>query len=200
MNRRVIFAVLALVVLIFAGAVYYELSRPATIYGSMIDPPKPMPDFSLQSAGGAVKLSDFRGKYTLLYFGYTSCPDICPTTLSGLKAALSELGSQAAGQVQVVFVSVDYKRDTPARVSAYAQAFSQDFVGLGGTQAQIDQITQEYGIYYKLNDPDPKTGYYSVDHTAIVLVLDRQGNLVMTWDYGQQPDEIASDLRSLLKK
>jgi protein SCO1/2 len=200
MNRRVIFAVLILVVVIFAGAVFYELNRPAPIYGSLIDPPKPMPDFTLQSAGGPVRLSDFHGKYTLLYFGYSSCPDICPTTLSGLKAAISELGSQAAGQLQVVFVSVDYKRDTPARVSGYAQAFSQDFVGLAGTQAQIDQVTQEYGIYYKLNDPDPKTGYYSVDHTAIVLVLDRQGSLVMTWDYGQQPDEIASDLRTLLKK
>lgn len=200
MNRRILYALIVLVVFVFAVAVVFELNRPATVYGSVIDPPKPMPDFSLQSERGAVKLSDYRGKYVALYFGYTSCPDICPTTLAGLKAALSELGSQAAGQVQVIFVSVDYKRDTPVKVSSYAHAFSQDFVGLGGTQAQIDQVTQEYGIYYKLNDPDPKTGYYSVDHTAIVLLLDRQGQLVMTWDYGQQPDEIASDLKIALKQ
>lgn len=191
-------AMLGTVVAIFALAVIYELSRPAPVYGSAITPPKVMPDFSLQSPDGPVKLSAYRGKFVALYFGYTSCPDICPTTLAGLKAALSEVGS-LAGQLQVVFVSVDYKRDTPARVSDYVHAFSQDFVGLAGTQEQIDQVTREYDIYYKLNDPDPKTGYYSVDHTAIVLLLNRQGELVMTWDYGQQPNEIASDLKTLIK-
>ena len=200
MNRRILYALAVLAVVVFGVAVILELNRPAIVYGSVIDPPKPMPDFSLQSERGTVKLSDYRGKYVALYFGYTSCPDICPTTLAGLKAALSELGSPADGQVQVIFVSVDYKRDSPTKVSDYVHAFSPDFVGLGGTQAQIDQVTQEYGIYYKLNDPDPKTGYYSVDHTAIMLLLDRQGELVMTWDYGQQPDEIASDLKTELKR
>ena len=200
MNRRLAYAILVSIVAIFAVAVIYEFSQPAVVYGSRIEPPKPMPDFTLQSEKGPVHLSDYRGKYVALYFGYTSCPDICPTTLAGLKAALSEIGDQAAGRVQVIFVSVDYKRDTPAKVSTYAHAFSQNFAGLGGTQAQIDQVTHAYGIYYHLNDPDPTTGYYSVDHTAIILLIDPQGQLVMTWDYGQQPDEIASDLKLVLKQ
>jgi protein SCO1/2 len=198
-NWRVFYVAASLVVL-FAVAALYEYTKPASYHGALIDPPKAMPDFTLQSVNGPVKLSDFRGKYVALYFGYTSCPDICPTTLAGLKAAISKLDNRAASQVQVIFVSVDYKRDTPEKVAGYVQNFHPDFVGLTGSQAEIDLAAQEFGIYYKLNTPDPATGYYSVDHTAIVLVLDRQGNLVLTWDYGQQPDEIASDLGNLLKK
>jgi protein SCO1/2 len=94
---------------------------------------------------------------------------------------------------------VDYKRDTPESVASYTKNFNPDFIGLTGTQTQIDQVTREFGIYYKLNDPDPTTGYYSVDHTTTILVLNRQGELAMTWsDF--QPDEIASDVKNLLKK
>jgi protein SCO1/2 len=195
-----VFYVAAALVVLFAVAALYEYTKPASYHGALINPPKAMPDFTLQSVNGPVKLSDFRGKYVALYFGYTSCPDICPTTLAGLKTAISKLDNRAASQVQVIFVSVDYKRDTPETVADYVQNFHPDFVGLTGTQTQIDLAAQEFGIYYKLNTPDPVTGYYSVDHTAIVLVLDRRGNLVLTWDYGQQPDEIASDLGNLLKK
>jgi protein SCO1/2 len=198
MNRRVIYVALALVVLLL-GAAIYEFTKPVTFYGSRIEPPKPMPDFTLQSVDGPVTLSNFRGKYVILYFGYTSCPDICPTTSAALKAALDRLGSQDA-QVQVIFVSVDYKRDTPEKVSDYIRNFRSDFIGLGGTQSQIDRVTQEFYIYYQLNDPDPATGSYSVDHTATILLLDRQGALVMTWPYDQQPDEIASDLQILTRR
>ncbi len=197
MNRRLIYVVLAIIVLLI-GAAVYEFAKPATFYGSRIEPPKPMPDFTLQSVSGPVTLSDFRGKYVVLYFGYTSCPDICPTISAALKAALNKLGLDA--QVQVIFVSVDYKRDTPEKVSNYMQNFRPDFIGLTGAQGEIDQVTQEFGIYYKLNDPDPATGAYLVDHTATILVLDRDGALVMTWSYDQQPNEIASDLQILLRK
>lgn len=198
MNRRLIYVALALVVLVIGVAVY-EFSKPATFYGSHIEPPKPMPDFTLQSANGPVTLSNFHGKYVVLYFGYTSCPDICPTTSAALKTALNRLGSQDA-QVQVIFISVDYNRDTPEKVSNYIRNFRPDFIGLGGTQSEIDQVTREFYIYYKLNDPDPATGAYSVDHTANILLLDRQGALVMTWPYDQQPDEIASDLEILVRR
>ncbi len=177
-NRNLIYVILAIVLILLAAAVY-EFTKPVTYFGSLIEPPKPMPDFVLQSARGPVKLSSFRGKYVVLYFGYTSCPDICPTTLAALKAALNLLNGQDS-QVQVIFVSVDYKRDTPEKLSNYMQNFSPNFVGLVGTQSQTDQVTKDFGISYKLNDPDPATGAYSVDHTANILVLDRQGKLVLT--------------------
>jgi protein SCO1 len=199
MNRRLIYVTLALVVLV-AGIAIYEFTKTAPFYGSVIQPPKPMPDLTLQSARGPVTLSAFRDKYVALYFGYTSCPDVCPTTLAGLKAATGKLSADQASRLQVIFISVDYKRDTPQKVSSYTGAFSPDFIGLTGTQQQIDQVTQEFGIYYKFDDPDPVTGFYSVDHTASVLLLDPQGGLIVTWSYGQQPDEIASDLKQLLRK
>ncbi len=198
MSRRVIY-VAAAVVLLLAGAAIYEFTKPVTFYGSVIEPPKLMADFALQSDKGLVKLSDFRGKYAVVFFGFTSCPDVCPTTLARLKAALNILERKDASQVQVILVSVDYKRDTPESVASYTKNFDPDFIGLTGTQAQIDQVTREFGIYYKLNDPDPATGYYSVDHTATILVLNQQGELALTWtDF--QPDEMASDLKNLLRK
>jgi protein SCO1 len=189
-------AILALAVLVEL----YRAARPPTFNGAVIDPPKPMFDFTLQSEGGPVKLSDFRGKFVVVDFGYTSCPDICPTTLAGLSQSLNELGDQDADQFQVIFISVDYPRDSPERVGEYVKNFREDFIGLSGTQEQIDQVTKEWGIYYKINDPDPKTGFSSVDHTAITLVVDRQGKLLLTWPYGLQPDEIASDLQNLLRE
>jgi protein SCO1/2 len=109
------------------------------------------------------------------------------------------LGGQSA-QVQVLFVSVDYRRDTPEKLFNYMQNFRPDFIGLVGTQAQIDQVTSDFGIYYQLNTPDAETGAYSVDHTASILVLDREGRLVLLWANDQQPDEMAADLKILLRK
>jgi protein SCO1/2 len=198
MNRRFVYVILAIIA-ILVGAALYEFTRPVTYYGTRIQPPKPMPDFTLQSAKGPVALSSFRGKYVVMYFGYTFCPDICPATSAALRAALSQLNGQDA-QVQVLFISVDYKRDTPERLFTYLQNFRPDFIGLVGTEAQTDQVTRDFGIFYTLNPPDPATGTYSVDHSANILVLDRQGALVMTWAYDQQPDEMASDLRILLRR
>lgn len=198
MDRRFLYVILAIVA-VLAGAIAYEFLKPVTYYGSQIEPPKAMPDFTLPSQNGPVSLSSFRGKYVVLYFGYTTCPDICPATSAALKAALNQLGDQAS-QVQVIFISVDYKRDTPEKLFNYLQNFSPNFIGLAGTEAQTDQVTHDFGIFYQLNTPDPATGAYSVDHTATILVLNRQGALTLTWSYDQQPDEMASDLRNLLQK
>lgn len=199
MDRRILYVVVTLLAVLGITALY-EYNKPPSFYGAVIDPPKPMPDFTLQSPHGALKLSDFRGKYVALYFGYTFCPDICPTTLADLKLAVDTLDGQQAGGLQVIFISVDYKRDTPEKVDEYAKRFRSDFIGLGGSQAQIDQATRDFGIYYKLDDPDPATGSYAVEHTATILLLDRQGQLVTTWPYGQSPGEIASDLKIWLAK
>jgi protein SCO1/2 len=195
-NRRNIFLLLA--ILISTALVIYEYGIPPRIYGARITPPKPMPDFILQSAGGPVRLSSFRGKLVVLYFGYTSCPDICPLTLANLRQAMDKLGDKAK-EVQVVFISVDWKRDTPQRLASYAAAFRPDFIGVTGSQGQIDAVTKDFGIYYLLNLPDSQ-GFYSVDHTATVLVLDRKGALTLTWPNGTAPDEMSSDLVEFLKQ
>jgi hypothetical protein len=134
----------------------------------------------------------------LLYFGYTSCPDVCPTSLAKLKAALSELSSEEVAQVQVIFISVDPQRDTLEKLAQYARVFGSDFIGASGTRSEIDLIAESFGVYYKINAPDAE-GNYTVDHSSFIYVIDRQGYLVMNWTHETQPDEIRADLRYLLE-
>lgn len=197
MNRRnVLFA--ALVALLLVGIAVYQYTLPPTLNGAVIDPPKPMPNFTLSSSNGPVNLTDMRGKVAVLFFGYTNCTDVCPATMAKLSEAFTKLGDKSS-DVKVIFISVDYKRDTPQTVSAYAAKFRPDFIGLTGSQAEIDKVTQDYGIYYKLDTPDVH-GNYNVEHTATLLALDKQGQLIMTWSPDQQPDELASDLGVLVKR
>ncbi len=196
MNRRDIIVILVITLAVI-GLAIYQFSMPIKYDGAFISPPKAMLDFTLQSAKGPVTLSSFRGKLVVLYFGYTNCPDICPLTLANLRQAMDQIGDKAK-DVQVLFISVDWKRDTPEKLASYAAAFRPDFIGLTGSQDRIDSVTKDFGIFYLLNVPD-NNGYYSVDHTATVLVLNRQGGLTLTWSNGTQPDSIASDLIKLLK-
>lgn len=195
-RRNLLFALL--VVLLLVGLGVYQFTLPPQIHGSIIEPPKPMPDFTLQSAQGPVTLSSLRGKIVVLYFGYTGCPDVCPTTLANLREALNELGPQA-DEVQVVMVSVDWPRDTPESLASYLSAFHPDFLGLTGSADQILAVTRDFGIYYKLNEPDAN-GYYAVDHTATVQVLDRQGQLLLTWPYGLTAADFLDDLKVLVRQ
>jgi protein SCO1/2 len=197
-NRRNLLVVGVALALLALGFAAFEYFSPKALHGEVISPPSPRPDFTLQAATGPISLSDFRGKLVVLYFGYTSCPDLCPLTLSYLRQTLDSLGGQAS-EIQVVFVSVDGLRDTPEKLSDYVHLFRPDFVGVTGTEAQIDSVTKEYGIFYLLYPPD-ENGFYSVDHTATIQVLDREQNLVLIWPHGIQPEQMASDLKVLLKK
>ena len=190
-----LFAALTLLLLIGIGI--FQLMQPPALRGTVIEPPKPMPNFTLQSVDGPVSLSDFRGKIVVLYFGYTSCPDVCPTTLANLRRALNDLGEKAE-EVQLVFVAVDWQKDTPERVASYLSAFHPSFVGLSGAQEQIDAVTKDFGIFYQINPPD-ESGYYTVDHTATTLVLDREGGLILTWRSGMTADEVLEDLKVLVR-
>ena len=193
--RNIFIAVLFLSIVAVA---IYEYTKPAIIHGALINPPKPMPDFTLNSVQGPVHLSDYNGKVTVLFFGYTNCKDICPATLAKMEEVFTRLGEKTR-DVRLVFISVDYKRDTPQSTSAFATKFRPEFIGLTGSQAQIDQVTQDYAISYKLDPPDAN-GDYEVEHTASVMVLDRQGQLELVWSTDQQPDEIASDLSVMVNK
>lgn len=187
------------VALFIATLAVYQTMLPPVMKGSAIDPPAPMPDFTLHSADGSVTLSQFAGKYVVLYFGFTNCPDVCPTTLAHLRDALSRLGA-GADQFQVIFISVDPARDTPELTSAYAGRFNPAFLGLSGAKEEIDAVTKGYGIFVQLNEPDAESGYYSVDHTATTLVLNREGALALTWPYGLSADDILEDMKVLVRK
>lgn len=164
--------------------------------GAVIDPPLDMPDFTLQSAHGPVTLSDYAGKHVALFFGYTRCEDTCPITMANLNYAVDGLGDKAS-DFQVVFVSVDYQRDTPETASQYAQVFNPAFVGVSGTQDEIDKVTGDFGIYYLFGAPDAH-GNYDVEHTSSVLVLDPDRKLVLTWPEGTTPEQIRQDMQTLV--
>jgi protein SCO1 len=191
---RILVLILGLLVVALAG---YEFLVPKRLHGELIRPPHPVADFTLQSSNGPVSLSSFKDKVVVLYFGYTSCPDLCPITLAALNQAVQALGNKA-GEVQVIFISVDWQRDNPEKMAQYTEHFNPNFIGLAGTQTQIDAVTNDFGIFYLLNLPD-ENGFYSVDHTASTRVLDRQGRLTLIWPYDIQPADMTSDLRVLLK-
>lgn len=146
--------------------------------------------------GRQVNQSAYKGKLVLLYFGYTHCPDVCPTTLADLGVAIRALGAQA-DRVRVLFVSVDPARDTPAVLKSYAHAFGEQVVGLTGSQAQLQALTRRYRVAYRLGKPDAQ-GNYDVYHSSAVFVFDKHGNARLLANEADKPAVIAADLKRLL--
>lgn len=141
-------------------------------------------------------LSDFKGKVVALFFGYTHCPDVCPTTMTDLKQAKKLLGKQA-DEFQVLFVTLDPARDTPALLTEYVPAFDPSFVGLYGTQTQTDAVLKDFKIFAAKVENTGRSGY-TIDHSAGVYVFDKTGKIRLYVDYGTKPDLIAGDIQKLL--
>jgi len=133
----------------------------------------------------------------VMFFGYTQCPDVCPTTLSDLAAALEKLGADAS-RVQVLFVTIDPERDTPELLSQYVPAFNSSFLGLSGDSAATAAVAREFKVLYQ-KQPGSTPGSYSMDHTAGTFVFDPQGRLRLFVSHGQGPDIFAHDIRELLR-
>jgi protein SCO1/2 len=146
--------------------------------------------------GQAVTAADYRHDLVLLYFGYTECPDECPTTLTHLANALHTLGQQAS-QVRVLFVSVDPRRDTTAVLKRYVSNFGPQFVGLRGDPAELTALSKRYRIAYHYEQPD-KDGNYEVDHSSAIFVFDRDGHARLLGQSDNTAPQVASDLRRLL--
>lgn len=142
-------------------------------------------------------LADFHGKAVVVFFGYTHCPDVCPTTLSDLAKAMREMG-EAASQVQVLFVTLDPKRDTAEVMRQYAPAFHPSFLGLRGDEAATAKAAKEFHVYGNIREG--KGGEYTVDHSAQVFVFDREGRVRLIFPPGLAPPLIAADLKALLAK
>ncbi|RYY56500.1 MAG: SCO family protein [Comamonadaceae bacterium] len=154
-------------------------------------------DFSLPDADGKVRtLKDFRGKAVVVFFGYTQCPDVCPTTLAEIAQAKKLLGPDG-DKVQGVFITVDPERDTPELLKAYMANFGPDFVALRGTPEQVAALAKDYKVYFKKVE-GKAPGSYTMDHSAASFVYDPQGRLRLYTRYGSGPQALAGDLRQLL--
>jgi protein SCO1/2 len=155
-------------------------------------------DFILQGPSGAASLSDYRGKVVLLYFGYTFCPDVCPTSLSLMAQALTMLTPEELNKVNAFFVSVDPERDTLDVLKVYTPFFHPAIAGLGGTVEQVAQVASQYGARYmkqKAKDGAP----YSVDHSSFTYLIGPDGKLAASLPHGSSPQQIVDMIRPLLK-
>jgi protein SCO1/2 len=156
-------------------------------------------DFSLIDPDGKVRtLADFKGKVVVMFFGYTQCPDICPTTLTEMQQVMTLLGPQS-DKVQVLFVTVDPDRDTAAILKQYVPSFDSRFLGLRpADEAALEKVTKDFKIYYK-KVPGTSPNSYTIDHTAGSYAFDPEGRLRLYIKHAQGPETLAHDLKELLK-
>ena len=152
--------------------------------------------FRLRGADGReVTDADFRGRWMLVYFGYTRCPDACPTALQDMANAVDSLDANTRKKVAMLFITVDPERDTPAVVQDYVSAFDAPIIGLSGTPDQIAAAARAYRVYYAKH---PKAGgEYDMDHSSIIYVMDPRGRFVANFTHETAPDAIAAKLRTL---
>ncbi len=154
-------------------------------------------DFALTDHNGKPRtLADFKGKAVVMFFGYTQCPDVCPTTMAEMANVMKELGPQA-DKVQVLFVTVDPARDTPQILSQYVPAFDKRFLGLYGDEAATAKVAKEFKVFYQ-KVPGKTAGSYTMDHTAGSYVFDPQGHIRLFVRHGQGAEPIVHDLKLLL--
>ena len=139
---------------------------------------------------------DFLGKYMLVYFGYTYCPDVCPMDLQIMSDALGYLDQEKIDQLNSVFVSVDPDRDTPEVMAEYVSFFHEDMIGLTGTQDQINEVKKAYRVYAAKADDSSD---YLVDHTAYTYLMDKEGKLLQHFNHGEDPEKMAAKISALIQ-
>jgi len=154
--------------------------------------------FTLEDGSGKpVTDRDFRGKFMLVYFGYTFCPDVCPTTLNAVADAMDKMGP-AADRIRPVFITVDPKRDTPAVVKQYAAAFGPSITGLTGTPEEIAAAAKEYRVYYAEHRTGSGPNDYSMDHSSVLYLMGPDGGFIAPVRADLSGDEIAANLKKLM--
>ena len=151
--------------------------------------------FELTDHRGMIQTEkDFAGRWMLIFFGFTNCPEVCPTTLSEVAAVMAGLG-EAAEQVQPIFITIDRERDNPMVLARYVAQFDAGIIGLTGTAAQMAAISQRFPIFFERNEDATAPGGYGMSHTSNLFLFDPQAGYVTSWPYGTSADDILADLR-----
>lgn len=202
MDRKVLWVGLVsflLIGLVTVGVILF--GKPDNLRGTAyVEPYPPASDFALtRGDGSSFQLSSMRGDIVLLFFGYTSCPDVCPTTLAELNQALEKIDDSDAARVKVVFVTVDPDRDTPEKIQTYVDHFNSDFIGLSGKETDLARVWNDYGVIREIVD-EPTASGYIVDHTARVTMIDGDGNLRVSFGFDAPVDDIVHDLKLILEE
>jgi protein SCO1/2 len=196
---KALFAVSALTLAMSLGLAGWDKlsSRPPSFQNTDVTGLQYASGFSLTDQNGKPRtLADFKGKVVVVFFGYTQCPDVCPTTMAEMASVMKELGPKA-DQVQVLFITVDPERDTQALLAQYVPAFDKRFLGLYGDAAATAAVAKEFKVYYA-KVPGKEPGSYSMDHTAGSYVFDKDGKVRLFLRHGQGAGPIVHDLKQLL--
>lgn len=166
---------------------------------SLFPTPRALSDFELRTAEGeAFTRANLEGQWNLLFFGFTNCPDVCPDTLAMLAQSMRQLElMRREEKPQVVFVSVDPARDEGELLGDYVRWFNQDFVAVTGDEDQLEALSRQLGVVYFFEEPDERTGFYNVDHSAAVLIVDPEGRLFGRFPHPLTPDDVTADLFQL---
>ena len=173
--------------------------QPYQFKGTFYEDPPEAADFELTSAdGGRLRLSELEGKIVLLFFGFTSCPDVCPATLGIAKRIIEELGDKS-GRLAFLFITVDPERDTPEKLNTYVQNFHESIIGLTGSEEELSSVREDYGICAAKVPLKSGIGY-TVDHTARVYLIDNERRLRLTYAFGTPYEDILQDIKQILKE
>jgi protein SCO1/2 len=192
LSKRLGFLALAIaLVLVACGTPSYR--------GTVLDEPLAVPDLTLTDQhGDAFRLNDQRGSVILLFFGYTQCPDVCPTTLATWRKVHEALGDDA-GRVRFVFVTVDPERDTQERLGLHVNAFNPDFVGLTGSAEELEAVYRVFDVFHEKDATSGNAAGYLISHTATTFVIDPEGQWRLRLPYGTLVEDIVHDVRQLLE-
>ena len=199
MERKFAWVGLAIIVTLGIAIGVAVLLRDHSYRGVLYNPAVTAYDFQLESGNGEqVSLHGFRGKLVLLFFGFTSCTDICPTTLAILSRLHTELGEQAA-QVQVIYITVDPQRDTPQRIQEYVTQFDPAFIGLSGSEETLQPVWDAFGVGRKIEPaPSGQSQDYEVTHSTRLFLIDKDGSLYLSYAYGTPLEDILQDVQLLI--
>jgi protein SCO1/2 len=175
------------------------LTKPYTPKGSVIDPAVPAPSFSLQSSqGNNFNLEEHQGKYVLLFFGYTYCPDVCPTTLYEMKEIKNRL-KEKSDHIEFVFITVDPARDTKDQLSRYLSSFDDSFYGLTGDESTLSKVWRDYGVFREIQSTENSSNYL-VDHSARLYLIDSQSQLISTYLIDMPLDDLVGDMQYFINQ
>jgi len=201
MSRLFLVVIISIIVIgfgYFAVSGYNKDSGEKQFYGIYYG--KDAPDFTLTDQdSNPVRLDQFKGKDVLLSFGYTSCPDICPTTLAKLNTIM-ELLDDAERKVQVLFITIDPDRDTEERLKKFIPYFNENFIGLTGKEEDIKKVADSYSVFYEKSDKGNSEASYFMNHTQTIYLIDREGKLVVLYPFENlSPEKVASDIEKTFK-
>jgi len=186
---------------LWAGTRLFATPPQPPLQGTLLYPtPRTLPDFTLlRSDGGTLGPADWKGRWTVVFFGFTNCPDVCPTTLATMKQAWATLVADGlADRVRFDFISVDPERDTPAQLGRYVGFFSKDFVAATGSDEELTRLTRALGLVY-FREP-ARDGHYNVDHSASLVIIDPDGRQAGLVQPPVDAARLAADLRTLVEQ